>query len=203
MGGWGSHHCFCDKHSGSSPTHVPTHIGRSPFLEIVYFAVISFKMFETPISSSVISFFVSNIMLKSCGCFNWANVALRGGILVKILTIYRPLSNNNPKILTVWFLNVRPWQKCQKCSSMLPAWCERLFSSHITASTPQLLHKMRSLRADGPSLERLFLSVVPLVPHHFLRFHSAEQPHKAITRSALCRVMISFPFQRDLYCWYL
>lgn len=57
-----------------------------------------------------------------------------------------------------------------------------------------LLHKMRSSRADGPSLERLFLSAGPLLPHHFLRFHSVEQPHRAITPSALCRLMISFPF---------
>lgn len=53
----------------AAPHMCPTHIGRSPFLEIFYFAVISFKMFKTPISTLVISFFVSNVMIKELWLF--------------------------------------------------------------------------------------------------------------------------------------
>lgn len=54
----------------AAPHMCPTHIGRSPFLEILfYFAVISFKMFKTLISSLVISFFVSNVVLKELWLF--------------------------------------------------------------------------------------------------------------------------------------
>lgn len=59
---------------------------------------------------------------------------------------------------------------------------------------PRLLHELPFSRADGPSLERLYLSAVPLLLHHCLHFHSAEQPHGAVTPSASCRIMISFPF---------
>lgn len=97
------------------------------------------------------------------------------------------LPEHDPKTWTFWFVNAQPWQKASPVHPVL------VVVPHYSVY-PRLLHETRSSPAVGPSLERLFLSLVPLLPHHFLRFHSAEQPHGAITPSALCRIMISFPF---------
>lgn len=118
-------------------------------------------------------------------------LGLRGGILRRILTVFRH-SSENIHVVVSQCSALAGGSETFFHTSSLQRWC--WFLSHIPASTQQLLHKAWSSGADGPSLERLFLSAVPLLPHHFLRFHSEEQPHKAITPSALCRVMISFPF---------
>lgn len=62
MGGWGSHHGFCDKRSGSSPTHVPNAPLRKPVFRDLYFDVISLSRFN--LLTSFVSFFVSRVMLK-------------------------------------------------------------------------------------------------------------------------------------------
>lgn len=62
MGGWGSHHGFCDKHSGSSPTHVPNTPPRKPIFRDLYFDVISVNRFK--LLTSIVSFSVSRVMLN-------------------------------------------------------------------------------------------------------------------------------------------